>query len=525
MLKRKIKFPLVMDNNVQVRTIDELMQHFHIRSVLDYYFDGRLRTWLDHRYYKELVEKIDQLANLPVENIPYEVCSIFGVEVPQAGKNAIKEYLKERQKVELVHQWSNNPNLLKSLHLIAFSQEELDELLQSTETTPDRVIYLLGEQFEIIEGNRNIKYIGINKPTVYLKGLATFSAKINNISLTNTLITAIKETKLIIQNKYIKQNEFTPLIHVKNDYKSLVSIFEEEKGGFYYESKRRTCPGIRTAEMVYIHQDIFAVIDKYRKDGVSFLDVISGEELSGVSADRFLANKYEHLFPPELDMNIPPKRVLQCFKLDQRFNSLVHVYDGTVYTHKIREYPSPRIQFARYALTDGAILKEGELKIEDINEFSSSVYQGELFYCTNKFSNINEITSTGGHNIEVEGEVEDFVITDNKIIVLSRTYDYSFKNGFIVVYDLDTGALLQRQKIHDNKICLIKAFDDQFVTICTDRKVKVWDSEALSVNSAIDIPNLTSTASFLNTPAHTYDVDLTDDRLAILFEGRIYIYE
>lgn len=514
-----------MDNNIQVRTIEELKEHFHIQSMLDYYFDGRLRTWLDHRYYKEKILQIDELDKLEINDIPFELCKIFGVDVLEVNTMDIKNYLRNRKKIKLVSQWSSDTRLLENLHLVALSQEELDEVIEATNNIPDRIIYLIGERFEISEGNRNVKYIGINKPTVYLKGLATFSAKINNISLTNTLITAIKETKLIIQNKYIKQNEFTPLIHVKNDYKSLVSIFEEEKGGFYYESKRRTCPGIRTAEMVYIHQDIFAVIDKYRKDGVSFLDVISGEELSGVSADRFLANKYEHLFPPELDMNIPPKRVLQCFKLDQRFNSLVHVYDGTVYTHKIREYPSPRIQFARYALTDGAILKEGELKIEDINEFSSSVYQGELFYCTNKFSNINEITSTGGHNIEVEGEVEDFVITDNKIIVLSRTYDYSFKNGFIVVYDLDTGALLQRQKIHDNKICLIKAFDDQFVTICTDRKVKVWDSEALTVNSEIDIPNLTSAASFLNTPAHTYDVDLTDDRLAILFEGRIYIYE
>ncbi len=43
-MARKVKFPLIMSNGSDVRTIDELKESFDLESVLGYYANGKLVT-------------------------------------------------------------------------------------------------------------------------------------------------------------------------------------------------------------------------------------------------------------------------------------------------------------------------------------------------------------------------------------------------------------------------------------------------------------------------------------------------
>ena len=49
MAKKRTKFPLKLKNDVEVRTFDELHEHFDLEKIIGYFQDGRLLTWLNAR--------------------------------------------------------------------------------------------------------------------------------------------------------------------------------------------------------------------------------------------------------------------------------------------------------------------------------------------------------------------------------------------------------------------------------------------------------------------------------------------
>ena len=52
-MARKNKFPLKMANDIEVRSLDELRQHFDINKIVEYFRDGKLLEWLSDRYYDD----------------------------------------------------------------------------------------------------------------------------------------------------------------------------------------------------------------------------------------------------------------------------------------------------------------------------------------------------------------------------------------------------------------------------------------------------------------------------------------
>ena len=57
-----INFPLILKNNVKVRSIEELRENFDIEKIMEYYCNGKLLQWLERRYYDEIAEKIKALS-------------------------------------------------------------------------------------------------------------------------------------------------------------------------------------------------------------------------------------------------------------------------------------------------------------------------------------------------------------------------------------------------------------------------------------------------------------------------------
>lgn len=176
------KFPLIMSGK-SVRTIADLRKYFDLETVLGYYSDGQLLRWLEDRYYNEEAEKIRALE-VPSEKFNQKLCEILGaayskeedkgLDISTAVKN-IKNKERHKGRRELLEKYTADEKILSSDDIVAFSQEELDALVQKIYSLkPDddgkRVIYLCGEHFNIPANIEDIIYRGVNNPTVEFDG-------------------------------------------------------------------------------------------------------------------------------------------------------------------------------------------------------------------------------------------------------------------------------------------------------------------------------------------------------------------
>lgn len=254
---KKIRFPLEMDNDVKVRTIDELRENFNLEKVIKYYLDGKLKTWLQHRNYTEELSQLEDLQYCDNKNeIPSILCKIFNVE--QSYDLKFLELEKRERRLYILNSFSDSEEWEKKLEFVAFTQEELEEKLLSDNLYSDisnktypqrRKVYLCGEMFTVSDNFKNISYIGINTPLVKIVSTDVFDAKTNNIEFENVKITSdinievrIKEyrsciidhKKVSIKNtidvKYCKtfiKNGFSAVV----DYKGDVHIFGSTANG------------------------------------------------------------------------------------------------------------------------------------------------------------------------------------------------------------------------------------------------------------------------------------------------------
>lgn len=141
-MAKKIRFPLKMENEIEVRTLSELQANFSLTRVLDYASDGKLVTWLRDRYIDTIADAIEKLDINNME-FPKQLCEIFSI---------------------------NN---------VAFCQDDLYDLLDEQYDT----IYLYGDRFEIPLDKGNMTYIGFNNPVVIIHAKEEVNWKEKNITL------------------------------------------------------------------------------------------------------------------------------------------------------------------------------------------------------------------------------------------------------------------------------------------------------------------------------------------------------
>ena len=144
-MAKKIRFPLMMKDGTAVRTLEELREHFDLESVLGYFADGKLKTWLADRYYDEKAQKIAELtAGMPDLNA--KLCEILGVDYSAESDDIDFEYLQKRQKkLNALKMITDDQTILEKVDAVAFDQDELFDILDEAPAK----IYLCGEQFSI----------------------------------------------------------------------------------------------------------------------------------------------------------------------------------------------------------------------------------------------------------------------------------------------------------------------------------------------------------------------------------------
>lgn len=198
-MARKIRFPLEMEGGIKVRNMDELKTHFSIEKVTEYYLEGKLKTWLQDRYYMEELSRIEELKNLKDKNeIPGRLAAIFHIE--QSHDFDVAELEEKTAKISILRSFSDEEEWESKLAHTAFTQEELGNILREYErmTSEEEVkkVYLCGETFVISDAVPNILYQGVNRPLVQIRADKRFDAEKKNIQFENLRLTSSKKVEL-----------------------------------------------------------------------------------------------------------------------------------------------------------------------------------------------------------------------------------------------------------------------------------------------------------------------------------------
>ena len=154
-MAKKIKFALKMKDGVEVRNLQELRDNFDLNQVTAHFMDGKLETWLSDRYYDEEAEQIESLQKDDSE-LQKKLCQIFGVEYEEDIMTP-EEIEARNQKIAKLKEITDDEEILVNVDYVAFSQEELSDLLDEGVDT----IYLCGNDFYIPTRKGNITYIGV----------------------------------------------------------------------------------------------------------------------------------------------------------------------------------------------------------------------------------------------------------------------------------------------------------------------------------------------------------------------------
>lgn len=155
MAKKKIKFALKLKEGVEARNLQELREAFDLNQVVAYFLEGKLETWLLDRYYEDLAEKINNLDKSDPE-LRKKLCEIFEVEYEEDCLS-IEEIEERNRRIRKLKEVTDDEEIIKNVDKVAFSQEELADLLDEGQKT----IYLCGTDFHIPVSKKGIRYIGV----------------------------------------------------------------------------------------------------------------------------------------------------------------------------------------------------------------------------------------------------------------------------------------------------------------------------------------------------------------------------
>lgn len=156
-MAKKERFALKLSDGSEVRTLDDLKEHFDIKSVAEHFFDGKLLEWLEDRYYDDEAEEVKQLSSND-NDLAKKLCKIFGVESEE-------DILRRAERLDKLKTFTDDENIWFNVDKVAFDQEDLADLLDEN----TREIYLCNNRFSIPLRVKNKSYIGIGNAVAIIR--------------------------------------------------------------------------------------------------------------------------------------------------------------------------------------------------------------------------------------------------------------------------------------------------------------------------------------------------------------------
>ena len=158
-MAKKIRFPLEMDNGIEVRSIEELRDNFCLARVLAYYKNGKLAIWLRDRYANDLADAIEAV-NPSEQDLAKKLSEIFDIPYNEKIETELKKIAEREERLKRLKQFTQEQSFIDHIDSVAFDQDELYDLLdEDTEK-----IYLCGDRFSIPLSKHGVSYVGINNP-------------------------------------------------------------------------------------------------------------------------------------------------------------------------------------------------------------------------------------------------------------------------------------------------------------------------------------------------------------------------
>lgn len=241
-MARIVKFPLKMPNGAEVRTLDELKNNFDVESVVGYFNDGRLIIWLRARHFDNEADKVAKLKKND-SSLHKKLCEIFGVE-SEVEDLDIVEIARRTERLNKLKQYTYDKEILKNVDLVAFNQDDLDELLKKGEP----LIYLCNNEFDITF-TRNKTYVGIGKAVAVIHSSVAvnferLNIKFKNVTFDDNYIATLKTRDLIERQRKDDEKAKLPkklydegnAAYKNENYKIALQKFKESADLGYSES-------------------------------------------------------------------------------------------------------------------------------------------------------------------------------------------------------------------------------------------------------------------------------------------------
>ena len=180
-MAKKIKFPLEMKDGYKVRTMEELHTHSDVESIIEYFFNGKLRNWLKDRHYEEEVNAIDELE-ISNDNLIERIYSILHLKkVNDDNTNKVEKIIRREKIRSQINKYTDDEEILNNIDCVATSQEELESILKEKST----IVYLLGEKFMLFDNMKDIIIKGINNPEIIVNSKEVIDFKERQVYFEN----------------------------------------------------------------------------------------------------------------------------------------------------------------------------------------------------------------------------------------------------------------------------------------------------------------------------------------------------
>ena len=127
-MAKKIRFPLEMDNEIQVRSIEELKENFSLIRILKYLKEGKLVIWLRDRYENDLADHIEKL-DLNDKELEKKVCEIFEVPYMKALEDAetaekkLKKAAEKAERIQKLKDYTDDNEYEEIIDRVVFNQD------------------------------------------------------------------------------------------------------------------------------------------------------------------------------------------------------------------------------------------------------------------------------------------------------------------------------------------------------------------------------------------------------------------
>ena len=162
-MAKKIRFPLEMENGIEVRSMEELRNNFSLGRVLEYVQNEKLVIWLRDRYENNIADAIAELDKMDSE-LPRKVMAIFDIPYDEKTDDDLKQVADRAERIKRLKEFTDEIQYADQIDKVAFDQDELYDLLDEEVNE----IYLCGDRFSIPLSVKGISYMGINNPVVVI---------------------------------------------------------------------------------------------------------------------------------------------------------------------------------------------------------------------------------------------------------------------------------------------------------------------------------------------------------------------